>query len=72
VAEVVFAVGGAVGDAHREIGHRRGDQVQAGVSGFCQDAQRVGQQPDREFETRQADGGDDRVECCSTLFFLCH
>jgi hypothetical protein len=51
-------------------------QVQAGMSGFGQDTERVRQEADDEFEGGQADGGDDGTESSGAFIFsgflVCH
>ena len=62
VAVVVLLVGGAVGDADGEEGDGGGDEVDAGVGGFGEHAERAGEDAGDELEQRDGRGGEHRGE----------
>jgi len=58
VAEVVFPVGGFICHAHREKGHQCGSEIKRGMCSFSQDAERIGQQANNDFEGCQSNRGN--------------
>ena len=67
VAVGVIGVGGPVGDLDGEESDGGGDEVDAGVSGFGEHAERAGEDAGKEFEERDTQGGDDGEERGGTL-----
>ena len=66
----VCAIRRPPGEAHRKQGHEGGDQVEAGMRGFGEDAQAAGEQADDDFESREPDGCDERGQRRPTLLLL--
>ena len=62
MAVVVLVVGGAVGDADGEEGDGGGDEVDAGVGGLGEHAERAGEDAGEELEEGDAEGGEDGGE----------
>ena len=60
VAVVVLLVGGLAGNAHREIGHHRRDQIEQRMGGFRQDCERAGGEADHGLGHGQAPRRRDR------------
>ena len=60
VAVMVLLVGGLAGDAHGEIGHHRGAEIDERMRGFGQDGERAGENADHALCQRQAAGRGDR------------
>ena len=70
VAVLVVGVGRLVGDANREVGHRRGHQVEPGVRRFGENAQTAGGDADDHLQRRDADRGTDGVQRDGLLLAL--
>ena len=68
VAVVVFLVGRLAGNAHRDIGHHRGAEIDQRMAGLRQDRQRAGGNADQALGDRQRGRCRDRGEC--DLFFF--
>ena len=62
VAVVVLLVGGLAGDAHGEIGHHGGGEVEQRMRRLRQHRERAGGQPDHALGDRQPGGGKNRGE----------
>ena len=62
MAVVVVVVGGAVGDLDGEEGDGGGDEVDAGVGGLGEHAERAGEDAGEELEEGDAEGGEDGEE----------
>jgi hypothetical protein len=67
VAELMLAVGGLAGDAHREIGEHGGGEIEQGMRGFRENRQRAGQEPDHGLGRGEPGGSRDRAECHAFL-----
>ena len=59
VAVVVVFVGGTVGDLDGEQGDDGGDEVDAGMRGFAEHAERAGEKAGEQFEQGDDAGGED-------------
>ena len=58
----MLLVGGLAGDAHGEIGHHGGAEIDQRMRGLRQDRERAGERADHALGHRQAAGGGDRGE----------
>ena len=56
MAVVVLLVGGLAGDAHGEIGHDRGAEIDQRMRGLRQDRERAGENADHALGQRQPAG----------------
>ncbi len=68
VTVMVFLVGRLAGNAHGDIGHHRGAEIDQRMAGFRQDRQRAGGKADHALGDRQRGRCRDRGEC--DLFFF--
>ena len=67
---LVLGVGRLVGDANREVGHRRGHQIEAGVRRLGQNAQAAGGDPDHYLHQGDGDGSKNGIQSDRLLLAL--
>jgi hypothetical protein len=70
VAVEVFGVGGLFGNAYREVGDDRGDQIQNRVQRFGEDAQAAGDGGQDNLQKYEQDGRAHRAESHHALFAI--